>query len=100
MAGMSKAYPPVLEEYFGIDGRTLDVQLTYPRVEERPNAVEVGLCDVRAADSLRIEYDFDRDGWVIKQASKFQWEADDDVCDPDWQEVAFVKAWARDTRPE
>ena len=46
-----------------------------------------------------IKYDFDRDGWQILQASKFSWDGDDEECDPDWQEVAFVKAWAReDTR--
>ena len=74
---------------------TARVELFYPRVDGNARAVEVGLTDVRAADSLRIEYDFERDGWSIKQASKFGWDAGDTVCDPDWQEVAFVQAWAR-----
>lgn len=78
---------------------TPNLDLFYPRVEGNATAVEVGLMDVRAADSIRIEYDFDRDGWVIKQASTFSWDADDKVRDPDWQEVAFVQAWARQ-RPE
>jgi hypothetical protein len=54
--------------------------------------------DVRAADDILIEYDFERDGYVIKQASKFVWDADDPVCDQDWQEVAFVQAWAREDK--
>jgi gentisate 1,2-dioxygenase len=52
--------------------------------------------DVRAADSIRISYDHERDGWKIEQASTFEWEANDTVCDPDWQEVAFVQAWGRE----
>jgi len=85
---------------------TLIVDMWYPRLTsgqprtpDHPVAVEVGLCDVRAADSIRIEYDFARDGYSIKQASKFQWPCDDTVCDPDWQEVAFVQAWAREVPP-
>jgi hypothetical protein len=70
------------------------VELQYPRCEDgRPTAVEINLCDVRAADGLLISYDFDRDGWVVKQASRFEWEAGDTVCDPGWKEVAFVQAW-------
>jgi hypothetical protein len=61
------------------------------------DAIEVGLVDVRAADSILIRYDFQRDGFAIFQASRFEWEADDEVQDPDWQEVAFVQAWARES---
>jgi hypothetical protein len=32
----------------------------------------------------------------VKQAGKFEWATEDEVCDQDWQEVAFVKAWARE----
>lgn len=73
------------------------VDLWYPRCEgPRVAEVEVGLMDVRAADSIRITYDFERDGYSIKQAANFSWEADDEAHDEDWQEVAFVKAWARE----
>jgi gentisate 1,2-dioxygenase len=41
-----------------------------------------------------------RDGWAILQASTFEWSADDEVCDPDWQEVAFVQAWGREKKEE
>ncbi len=74
------------------------VDLWYPRVDEEglcTKEIEVGLVDVRAADSILVSYDFDRDGYVIKQASKFEWDADDTDCDPDWQEVALIQAWGR-----
>ncbi|HYQ47177.1 MAG TPA: hypothetical protein VER11_34640 [Polyangiaceae bacterium] len=83
---------------------TLSVDLWYPRSKNDPDsprsfdnpvAVIVGLVDVRAADDIRIEYDFERDGWSIRQASVFEWPIGDTVCDPDWQEVAFVQAWGR-----
>lgn len=79
-------------------GDRVCLDLWYPR-SEPISKIEVGLVDVRAADGLLIEYDFDRDGWSIKQASTFSWDIDDQVCNPDWQEVAFVRAWARE-KPE
>lgn len=89
---------PPIEEACRYQGDTLSVDLYYPRSPGSPTAIEVDLICVRAADGLRISYDFDRDGWSIQQASRFEWEAGDTVCDPDWQEVSFVKAWARDSR--
>ena len=46
-------------------------------------------------DRLDVHYESERDGWVIEQASRFGWSVNDEVCDSDWQEVAFVQAWAR-----
>ncbi|MFA5057415.1 MAG: hypothetical protein WC485_04835 [Opitutaceae bacterium] len=74
---------------------TAAVALFYPSVNPI-RYLRVELADVRAADDIRISYDYDRDGWRIEQASRFEWPGDDPVCDPDWQEVAFVKAWARE----
>lgn len=76
-------------------GDTVSVDLWYPGVPGNAAHIEVGLVDVRAADSIRIHYDFDRDGYVIEQASRFEWDESDEQCDPGWQEVAFVQAWAR-----
>lgn len=82
-------------------GDHMSVELWYPNYsatdegQGKIRAIHVGLMHVRAADDIRIEYDFERDGWSIKQASIFEWAGDDDVMDSDWQEVAFVKAWAR-----
>lgn len=71
------------------------VELWYPR-NSWPNRIQVGLTDVRAADDIRISYDFARDGWKIEQASIFEWSVDDKIMDEDWQEVAFIQAWARE----
>lgn len=77
---------------------TPSVQLWYPRGDGNAKEIEIELSDVRAADNIRISYDFERDGWVVKQAAIFEWDGDDSVCGADWQEVAFIKAWARDAR--
>jgi hypothetical protein len=78
---------------------TLDIEFWYPRSNEI-KYFNIGLMDVRAADSIRISYDFDRDGYKIEQASTFSWDCDDKVCDPDWQEVSFIQAWARQKKEE
>lgn len=67
--------------------------IIHPRVEGNTTHVEVDLEDVRAADSVRLSYDFERDGWKIEQARFFSWPAGDAICDPGWVEVAFVQAW-------
>jgi len=86
-------------EIYERSGRLVEIELCYPRIDDgRVNAIEVGLSDVRAADSIRVAYDFERDGWVVMQASVFEWDADDPVCDSDWQEVAFIQAWAREKK--
>ena len=74
------------------------VELFYPRNEGQPKYLQLSLMEVRAADDIRISYDFERDGWVIEQASIFEWLPGDTVCDPDWAEVAFVRAWAREKK--
>lgn len=76
-----------------------DVSIGYP-----DDYIIVSLEHVRAADDIRISYDFERDGWVIEQASVFEWSEDltmndDDECDPCWAEVAFVGAWGREKTP-
>lgn len=69
------------------------IELYYPRLANDPDMVdiadivdtiEVGLSDVRAARDIRIQYDFDRDGYVIT-AQKW----DSDFASP-WIEVGFV----------
>ena len=77
---------------------TKRVDLEYPRSEGSPKFVQVGLIDVRAADDVRLHYDFDRNGWVVEQASIFSWSSDETKFDMDWKEVAFIKAWAREIK--
>lgn len=84
----------ILEEAKFCDGE-LHLDLWYPRLNE-VKAFVIGLIDVRAADDIRITYDFSRDGWKIEQAAVFKWDADDQTCDPGWAEVAFVEAWSRE----
>jgi len=84
-----------------VRGDTLVAEIEYPRNETSPiKAIEVGLCDVRAADSIRVSYDFGRDGWKIEQAQHFEWEAGDGVCDPGWKEVGFIQAWGSKVTPK
>lgn len=85
-----------MSERFSVSDGVAHVDLWYPRSEPREfDAVQICLVDVRAADDIQVRYDFGRDGWSILQASRFQWEKGEKP-DPDWQEVAFVKAWARE----
>jgi len=81
-------------------GDTLSVTLTYPPMgqddEGKMRYVEVDQESVRASDSIRVHYDYERDGWSIEQASVFSWKTGDKVMDQGWAEVAFVPAWARD----
>ena len=77
-----------------VRGDTLAVDIWYPR--QRPvKFVEIDLIDVRATDGLRVSYSFERNGWVVEQASTFEWDGDDPVCDYDWQEVSFIPSWGR-----
>jgi len=74
-------------------GDALHIDIWYPR-SNLIKAIHIGLMDTRAADDIRIEYDFERDGWIVKQAQVFEWSVDDEICDSKWKEVAFIKAWA------
>jgi hypothetical protein len=76
---------PALQDAKIHDG-VMYVDLWYPKQPDGVKAIEIGLMAVRASDGIRIEYDFDRDGWVIKQPGGDS---------SDWQEVAFVESWAR-----
>lgn len=83
------------------DGEQLNVELTYPPKVDGSNPhnqvryVFIDQESARASDGIRVYYDYERDGFVIQQASTFEWDADDEVQDEDWQEVAFVESWAR-----
>jgi len=70
----------------------LHIDLWYPD-NSKIKKIVIGLVDVRSADSIRISYDKKRDGWKIEQASKFEWDSNDEICDPDWREVVFIQAW-------
>ena len=79
---------------------TTVAKLWYPGTDSpgSNDYVEIKLVHVRAADSIRVSYDFERDGYRIEQASRSEFDADGNEQDPDWQEVAFVQAWGRETK--
>ena len=80
-----------------IRGDELHVTPTYPALPNKViRFVVFNQESVRASDGIRISFDYDRDGYKIEQASRFAWRADDEACDPDWQEVAFIPAWGRE----
>lgn len=86
-------------------GNTLKVDLTYPPRDNEPDNGRVRYVgfnqeSVRASDGVRLHYDYERDGVVVEQASRFTWNADDKECDPDWQEVAFIPSWGRQESDE
>lgn len=86
----------ILDAQPSLRSDVMQIDLWYPRLDDaKVRTIQVGLSDVRAADDVRISYDFHRDGWSIAQASTFQWNMDEDP-DDDWQEVAFVRAWGRE----
>ena len=59
------------------------VAMQYPRIDDdRIHTIEVNICEVRAADGVRVSYDFDRDGWKIEQST--------DIEDKVWVESAFI----------
>lgn len=90
-------------------GNTIEVALWYPprhdppRRGDRPNDnaryIEVGLECVRAADSIRIHYDYERDGYAVEQPKRTQVLVEStptmDRYDEqvDWIETAFLPAW-------
>lgn len=78
-------------------GDCIEVDVWYPRTENSPcREVRVGLMDVRAADDIRIHYDFDRDGWVIRQERVVEIEGGGAILSKDpeeWVEAAFLPAW-------
>jgi hypothetical protein len=77
---------------------TVRLDLYYPRAEilnrgpNKPVAIVVGLCDVRAADPMLIEYCFERDGYKISMPTVSEWDETDKVCNPCYREVAFLPA--------
>jgi hypothetical protein len=64
-----------------------------PRTADEPTSVRISLMDVRAADDLIIDYDFDRDGYRVRMATVHEWEPDETEFDPKLVEVAFIPSW-------
>lgn len=79
-----------------VEDQVAGIDLYYPRGDETITTIEVGMTDVRATDSLRIKYDFPRNGWAVYQpktetvrtADPSVWRDVDE-----WIEVAFLPSW-------
>jgi hypothetical protein len=67
----------------------------YPEIyhPKKQDSIILELAHIRSANNLHITFDAKRDGYVISQQTIFSWPLDDDICDPGWQEVAFIEAW-------
>jgi hypothetical protein len=70
-------------------GETVEVSLWYPKSEGPPTYVVIGLDHTRAADNIRVSYDFERDGYRIEMPTKHEWAIGEPV-DECWIEVAFL----------
>lgn len=68
-------------------GKTLKVPLWYPK--QNINEIEIQLIDLRWPDSIKVRYDFDRDGWIILQSNHDETGFE---IEQDWKEVAFIPA--------
>jgi hypothetical protein len=73
---------------------TITTEFLYPR-SNQIKFIEVGLCDVRATDNIRISYDFDRDGWKIEQSyiNEIDKGSYIDAATNIWEETAFLPSW-------
>ena len=78
------------------------IDLWYPRTgphtPEEPTSVRIGLVDVRAADDIVIDYDFERDGYRIRMATIHEWSDVEEMekVGEGLVEVAFVPSWVGD----
>lgn len=84
--------PERVRDQISLNGRTIEVDLSYPEIEPNPDAVRVGLEDVRAADDIMIRYDFDRDGYAITR-ERTRWVDQRIQRTGEVVEVAFIPAW-------
>jgi len=83
---------------FDVSDGVAAFEFIYPRnnSSDKPQHLQVGLEETRAADAIRIRYDFERDGWVVEQ----QVWTDEDRTGEVWREAAFCQAWQFDTERE
>jgi len=92
--GMSDVSEYVVGHRFEVYGPAARFDFIYPRSGDRVTSIAVGLEDVRSANDIRIRFDFDRDGWVIESATKFEWVDGEDPRDERLEEVAFIPSYS------
>jgi hypothetical protein len=63
--------------------------------DEKEDVIDIELCSVRAANSIRIKYDMARDGWQILMDKTRDVDCGCEVIQEN-VEVAFIPAWLED----
>ena len=88
-----------IEDYdkgIGITERedTIVAEFLYP-TQNKIKFIEIGLCDVRATDNIRISFDFERSGWKIEQPyiNEIDKGSYVDAATNIWEEVGFFPNW-------
>ena len=73
---------------------TIVAEFLYPR-NNQIKFIEVGMCDVRTTDNIRISFDFERSGWKIEQSyiNEIQMKDYIDASQNIWEEVGFFPNW-------
>jgi len=69
----------------------INIDLMYPRIR-MTKKLTLGISDVRAASSIYISYDYERDGYRIGMDATKDDDGMLDVLEED-VEVAFIPAW-------
>ena len=73
---------------------TIVAEFLYPR-NNQIKFIEVGMCDVRATDNIRISFDFERSGWKIEQPYINEKDMGSyiEASEDTWEEVGFFPNW-------
>jgi len=84
-----------------VDNESLDlfgsakIYWNYPEIYDVENrdSIILELLHTRAVNAIRIMFDSARDGYIIFRQTVFNWPIHDKICDPKWEEIAFISAW-------
>jgi hypothetical protein len=77
-----ECFDAMIEDISKTTSDEMQVNLWYPQAFGRPKALRIGLIDVRYAPDIQVSYDFERNGWVIKEQVKSY---------DDFVEAAFIE---------
>lgn len=76
-------------------GPEIHVDLWYPEVTDECKVVEIDLMCVRASNSLRVQFDHERNGFVLTMEEFLAHTSEcSKLKEPTYVEVGFVPAWA------
>jgi hypothetical protein len=82
------------------DKNVLQTELKYPYNKEI-DTIQIGISDIRAADDVRVRYDFERDGWVMEQPRQYYIPEEGFYeLGVEWIESAFCPSWQYELNDE